>query len=80
MSQNLVIILGGCFFLLLTWAAILDVARKDFGEFHFKVMWGFIAFIPFIGWLIYLIFGFKKGQVPSKADPATEPSPPVDGR
>jgi uncharacterized membrane protein YhaH (DUF805 family) len=51
-------------FYLLTVLAIVDIVRKDFGTIGKKALWGIIALIPFIGWLIYLIFGFRKGQKP----------------
>ena len=49
-------------FYLLTVLAIVDIMRKDFGTIGKKALWGIIALIPFIGWLIYLIFGFRKGK------------------
>jgi hypothetical protein len=49
------------FFLMTIWA-IVDVALKDFGSVKKKALWGVIAFIPFIGFIIYLIFGFRKGK------------------
>ena len=52
------------FFYLLTVLAIIDIARKDFGSMGKKALWGFIAVVPFIGWLVYLIFGFRKGKKP----------------
>ena len=51
-------------FYLLTILAIIDVVRKDFGTIGKKALWGVIALIPFVGWLIYLIFGFRKGKKP----------------
>lgn len=51
-------------FLLGTLWAILNVAQKDFGTFGKKAMWLIVAAIPFIGFIIYLIFGMKKGKVP----------------
>ncbi len=51
-------------FYLLTIMAIIDVVRKDFGTIGKKALWGIIAMIPFVGWLIYLIFGFRKGKKP----------------
>jgi uncharacterized membrane protein YhaH (DUF805 family) len=54
----------GVVFYLLTIAAIIDIARKDFGSIGMKALWAAIALIPFVGWLIYLIFGFRKGQKP----------------
>ena len=49
------------FFLMTIWA-IVDVALKDFGTIKKKALWGVIASIPFIGFIIYLIFGFRKGK------------------
>ena len=46
----------------LTMLALIDIILKDFGSLKAKVIWHFIAIIPIIGWLIYFIFGFKKGQ------------------
>lgn len=46
----------------LTMLALIDIILKDFGSTKAKVIWHFIAIVPIIGWLIYLIFGFKKGQ------------------
>ena len=51
-------------FYLLTMLAIIDIVRKDFGTIGKKALWGIIAMIPFFGWLIYLIFGFRKGKKP----------------
>ena len=50
------------FFYLLTVLAIIDIARKDFGSMGKKALWCFIAVFPFIGWLVYLLFGFRKGK------------------
>jgi len=55
-------------FYLLTILAIVDIVRKDFGTIGKKALWGIIAMIPFIGWLIYLIFGFRKGKKPLEED------------
>ena len=49
------------FFLMTIWA-IVDVAMKDFGTIKKKALWGLTASIPFIGFIIYLIFGFRKGK------------------
>lgn len=46
----------------LTMLALIDIIKKDFGSAKAKVLWHFVALIPLIGWLIYLIFGFKKGH------------------
>ena len=59
------------FFYLLTVLAIIDIIRKDFGTIGKKALWGLIAVVPFIGWLVYLIFGFRKGKKPGAGDPST---------
>lgn len=46
----------------LTMLALIDIILKDFGSTKAKIIWHFIAIIPLAGWLIYLLFGFKKGQ------------------
>jgi len=46
----------------LTMLALIDIILKDFGSTKAKIVWHFIAIIPILGWLIYLIFGYKKGQ------------------
>ena len=56
-------------FYLLTLLSIVDIVRKDFGTIGKKALWGIIAMIPFVGWLIYLIFGFRKGKKPVDEDP-----------
>jgi hypothetical protein len=48
--------------------AIVNVAQKDFGTIGKKALWGIIASIPFIGFIIYLIFGFRKGKKPKTPD------------
>lgn len=57
------IVIGICVpFILLTLWAILDAAGRDFGPIERKAVWILIAAVPFIGFIIYLIFGLKKGQ------------------
>ncbi len=45
----------------LTMLALIDIILKDFGSTKAKIIWHFIAIVPVIGWIIYLIFGYKKG-------------------
>ncbi len=54
------------FFWGLTMLAIVDIILKDFGSIQKKALWGFIALIPFVGWLIYLLVGYKKGTRKNK--------------
>ncbi|RLC10887.1 MAG: hypothetical protein DRI57_19735 [Deltaproteobacteria bacterium] len=63
------LVVGGglCFFLMTFWA-IIDVARKDFGSIEKKALWGFIAWIPFVGFVIYIIFGCRKGKKPDSIE------------
>jgi hypothetical protein len=56
-----IVIVSIPFFMASIWA-IVDVGQKDFGSIGKKAMWGIIASIPFIGFIIYLVFGFRKGK------------------
>ena len=46
----------------LTMLALVDIIKKDFGSTKAKFIWHFVALVPMVGWLIYLVFGYKKGQ------------------
>jgi hypothetical protein len=61
MSSIQLLIFGGLLFWLLTCWAVYDIARKDFGAIEKKAAWGFTAMVPFIGPIVYFLFGFKKG-------------------
>jgi hypothetical protein len=66
MSTGMFVVLTGVLFFLITCVAILDIARKDFGSIQMKALWGFVvAMMPFIGVLIYFVFGFRKGRLPA---------------
>lgn len=58
----------GFFFLALTMLAVSDVIRKEFGSTKIKTLWGVIALFPFFGWIVYLLFGFRKGTVPLRIE------------
>ena len=49
-------------FLLATLWAVIHASQKEFGGFREKVLWMMVAAIPFIGFIIYLLFGFRKGK------------------
>lgn len=49
-------------FLLATLWAVIHAAQKEFGSLREKVLWMMIAAIPFIGFILYLIFGCRKGK------------------
>jgi hypothetical protein len=61
--KTIAIFVGLCvpFFLGTIWAVV-DVAQKDFGTMGKKALWWIIASVPFMGFIIYLIFGFRKGK------------------
>ena len=56
-----VLILTVPFFIGTVWA-IVDAGQKDFGTIGKKAIWIMVAAVPFIGFIIYLIFGFRKGK------------------
>lgn len=58
---GVVLALAMPFFFLTVWA-IVDCLQKDFGTIGKKALWGLISAIPFIGGIIYFIFGFRKGK------------------
>ena len=52
------------FFLGTVWAVV-DAAQKEFGTLGRKVAWVVVAGIPFVGFIIYLLFGFRRGKKPA---------------
>jgi len=48
------------FFLLTVWALV-DISTKRFNSGGEKAAWWLIALIPFFGWLVYFIIGFRRG-------------------
>jgi hypothetical protein len=70
MSTGMIIVLTGVGFFLMTCVALLDIARKDFGSIEMKALWAFIvALVPFIGVLVYIFIGRRKGRLPSADAP-----------
>ena len=61
--KEIAVFLGLCvpFFLMTIWGVV-DAAMKDFGSVKKTAVWVIIAAVPFIGFIIYLIFGFRKGK------------------
>jgi Phospholipase_D-nuclease N-terminal len=49
------------FFIGTIWA-VTDVAQKDFGTGKNKAVWWVVASIPFVGFIVYLLTGFRKGK------------------
>ena len=58
---GVVLVLTVPFFFLTVWA-IVDCLQKDFGHIGKKAVWGLIAAVPFVGAIVYFIFGFRKGK------------------
>jgi uncharacterized membrane protein YhaH (DUF805 family) len=54
------------FFVLTVWALV-DVFVKEFGSTGRKALWAVIAAVPFLGALVYLLFGFRQGRKPEQA-------------
>ncbi len=55
-------------FILLTIWAVLNAAQKEFGSLGKKATWMLVAAVPFFGFIIYLLFGFRKGKKPGEDD------------
>ncbi len=49
-------------FVLLSFWAITNASQKEFGTLGKKALWILVAAIPLIGFIIYVIFGFRKGR------------------
>ena len=56
------IVIGFIFFTL-TMLAFVDVTRRNFGSTGKKAIWALVALIPFVGWMLYLLFGMRRGTV-----------------
>jgi len=50
------------FFVMTLWA-IVNVAQKDFKTLGEKALWGLTASIPYIGFIIYFLFGSRRGKI-----------------
>ncbi|MBA4369172.1 MAG: hypothetical protein C0403_16215 [Desulfobacterium sp.] len=69
MTTAHLIVATGVLFYLFTCIAFIDIARKDFGSMGKKALWAFVAFLPFIGPVLYFILGYKTGKRPGIANP-----------
>ena len=72
MSLAKIILLTGIIFYLLTVWSIIDIARKDFGSLGKKALWCFFVFIPFVGCILYILFGSRRGTRKQAPLPAIE--------
>jgi hypothetical protein len=62
MSASGLIITLGLLFWLATCLALVDIVRKDFGGIEKKAAWAFVTLIPFVGVIVYLLVGYRKGK------------------
>ena len=51
------------FFLATVWALV-DSVQKEFESPGRKVFWIVVAGIPFVGFIVYLLFGYRRGRKP----------------
>ncbi len=49
------------FFILTIWAFV-NAAQKDFGSMGKKVFWVVLTMVPYIGAILYFIFGARRGK------------------
>lgn len=63
-TPSIIIALTIPFFIGTVWAVV-NVLQKDFGSLGEKAVWGIVSMIPFVGFIIYLVFGFRKGKKPT---------------
>ncbi|MFP4445489.1 MAG: PLD nuclease N-terminal domain-containing protein [Desulfosudaceae bacterium] len=61
-SLPIIVIAVGLICYTLTCWALIDVAQRRFSSIVEKAIWAGVAFFPFIGWLIYLLFGRRRGS------------------
>ncbi len=45
--------------------AIVDAARREFPSLGEKGLWVMVAAVPFVGFVVYLLLGFRRGAKPT---------------
>ena len=60
-TASVIVVASIPFFLMSVWA-IVDAAQKDFGSLQKKITWCLVAAIPYVGFMVYLAAGFRKGR------------------
>jgi len=60
-TAGVVIALVTPFFILTIWA-ITNAGQREFKSLGQKALWMLVAAVPFIGSLIYILFGMRKGK------------------
>ncbi len=67
--DTVLVVVGICTpFILLTLWGIIHAAQRDFGAIEKKAAWILVAAIPFLGFIIYIFFGLKRGKKPGDMD------------
>ena len=64
-TAGIVIVLTTPFFLLTIWA-VASAGQRNFKTLGQKAVWMLVSSIPFIGFVIYLLFGMRKGKKPGR--------------
>ncbi len=62
-----VLILTIPFFAGTLWAVV-NAAQKEFATLGQKALWVIVAGIPFVGFIIYFLFGARKGHTPEESE------------
>ena len=65
-TAGIVILLSIPFIAMTVWA-IVNAAEKEFGSTGKKAIWLVIAATPFVGFIVYFLFGARKGKKPESA-------------
>ncbi len=55
-------------FLAVTLWAVVDAGGREFATFNQKVVWMLVAAVPFVGFVVYLIFGRWRGKRPESGN------------
>ncbi len=61
---KIILLLSIPFFMATTWAMV-NAAQKEFSSVAVKITWILVAGIPFVGFVIYLLLGYRKGRRPA---------------
>jgi hypothetical protein len=59
----IIVVLTIPFFALTVWA-IVHALQREFGTIGKKALWCLVAAIPFVGAIVYFLFGARKGRKP----------------
>ncbi len=70
-TAAIIIGIGVVSYLFTCWS-IVDVAIKHFGAIEKKAIWAIVTFVPFIGWVVYFLFGRKKGVLQARVSNTPE--------